>query len=90
MLFLKSIVESYGPGLCTVSIDLAAHLLHQDALAKRADTRFLDRTFRSYVIVPRRTSIGNVNAAVCVSSDNSFDLSGFMGSIDEGNVHIIG
>lgn len=63
-------VQSYGPGVCTVPTELAAHLLHADTAARQADERMLDTEQRSYLIVQRVSSDGQ-RANVGVQVDNS-------------------
>lgn len=75
-------VETYGPGVITVDSRLAEQLLHQDMLAIRADERMLDRTFRSYVLVP---SAQGANSAICVSEDSNFDIAGFVNRMADMN-----
>lgn len=82
-------IETYGPGVVTVPSHLAQHLLHQDLLARRADERMLENRVRSYIVRPMRTSQGVVNVARCVSVDNGFDLSGFLGGIDSNGMYHI-
>jgi hypothetical protein len=70
-------VQTYGPGVVTVSSDLAQHLLYQDMLSKQADERLLEKEQRCYVVAQRRNADGHVvNASIRV--DDSF----FNGSID--------
>lgn len=71
-------VLTYGPGVVTVPNDIAAHLLHQDGLARQADAKLLDPTFRSFLIVERRTPQGHTaNIGVPVSSlDDMFAIQG--------------
>lgn len=82
-------IETYGPGMVTVPAHLAQHLLHQDMLARRGDERMLENKVRTYVVRPMRTSQGTINVARHVSSDNSFDLSGFLGKLGEGGTYIL-
>ena len=72
-----SSIETYGPGVITVPIAIAQQLLHQDALAREADERFLDRKFRSFVVVPK----DGMNVRVPVSEESNFDLSGLLGAL---------
>ena len=80
-------IETYGPGIVTVPSHLAQHLLHQDLLARRADERMLENRVRSYVVRPMRTSQGIINVARCVSIDNGFDLSGFLGGMNSNGMY---
>ena len=82
-------VQTYGPGVCTVPIYIAAHLLHQDTLAQRADERFLDRKLRSFVIVPRRLNGQMVNVGIMASDDDAFDMSSFLGSLGDHNLYSV-
>ena len=71
-------VVTYGPGVCEVPSELAGALLHQDQLAKQQDERMLDRTQRSYMVVPRRSGSQRNNVAVRVDDsilNNGIDLS---------------
>ena len=80
-------IVTYGPGIVNVPISLAQHLLHQDALAREADERMLEKTMRNYIVVPRQNKDGSVvNCAVGIVKDNNFDMSSFLGSIDENNM----
>lgn len=74
-------IVQYGPGIVTVPSHLATHLLHQDLLARRADERMLEQRVRTYVVRPVYTSHGVVNVARHVSSENGFDLSGYLGEL---------
>jgi hypothetical protein len=80
-------IVQYGPGVVTVPLHLAQHLLHQDLLARRGDDRMLDNRMRTYVIRPMRTAQGTINVARQVSNNNSFDLSGFLGKLGDGGVY---
>ncbi len=80
-------VETYGPGICTVPIYLAQHLLYQDALARAADDRMLEKTMRNYIIVPKVTSQGVVNCGILAAVDSSFDMSSVLGRLGEGNIY---
>ena len=82
-------VESYGPGVVTVPVELAQQLLHQDGLARQGDERMLDRKLRSFAIIPRVTQYGIVNSGVQVSEQGGFDLSGFLGRLSEGQTIVI-
>lgn len=53
-------VETYGPGKCKVPSNLAGHLLHQDALARQADERLLDKTPRCYIVSEVRAPDGRI------------------------------
>jgi hypothetical protein len=77
-------IQSYGPGICHVPVNLAQHLLHQDGLARQADERLLDRKFRSFVIVQRRTMQGIQNVGINVSEEASFDLSSCLANLGNG------
>ena len=82
-------VETYGPGICTVPTTLVAHLLHQDALAKQADDRLLDRQMRSYLVVPRSVNGQRVNVGIEASQDGNFDMvSSLVNGIDH-NIHMV-
>ena len=84
---INSGVQTYGPGVCTVPLALAQHLLHQDILAREADERMLEKTMRNYVVMPYYNKDGvMVNRAVNVARDNNFDMSGFLGSISDNNM----
>lgn len=74
-------VTYYGPGPCTVPAYLAGDLMHQDQLAQHADAMFLDRTFRSRIIIP---ATNGQNIARLVSEDPYFDMSGFLGQVGNG------
>lgn len=80
-------VETYGPGVCTVPDELAAHLLYADQQAKQADANFADRTFKQYIVVPRRTNTGMVNAAIL--QDDNYDMGQFFGDEPNANMYII-
>jgi len=51
-------VASYGPGVVTVPVELAQHLLHQDSLARQADAAMLDNTAKRYVVAERYSNDG--------------------------------
>lgn len=86
----NNIVETYGPGVITVPISLAQHLLAQDGLARNADERTFDRKFRSFIIIPRTNSQGiSVNAAVQVSDQSNFDISALLGNLGNNGTYII-
>ena len=51
-------VQSYGPGIVTVPTHLCAQLLHQDALARQADERFLSPQRRCFIVAERSSSDG--------------------------------
>jgi hypothetical protein len=80
-------IVQYGPGVVTVPLHLAQHLLHQDLLARRGDERMLDNRMRTYVVRPMRTSQGTINVARQVSNDTNFDFSGFLGKLGEGGIY---
>jgi len=71
-------VETYGPGVITVPVHLAQHLLHQDMLARRADERTFDHKLRSFAVFPQQMPYGTVNAARLVSTDSSFNIASFV------------
>lgn len=52
-------VVTYGPGVCQVPVGLAKHLLHQDAMAKEADERFLSSKPRYCLVVQKVDQNGN-------------------------------
>jgi hypothetical protein len=64
--------QTYGPGVCHVSSEIASELLHQDALARQADERFLDRTQRQFVIGAFQTAMGGVVYRGIEVDTNSF------------------
>lgn len=58
----------YGPGVCYVPTALAGHLLHQDAIARQADERMLDRTPKCYIIAQKISNDGQrANVGIAVS-----------------------
>ena len=78
-------VETYGPGKCKVPSSIAAHLLHQDALAKQADERLLDRTPKCYIVSEVRTPDGRL-----VNKINQVDESFFPDSLgNDGFAYLI-
>lgn len=52
-------VQTYGPGVCIVTADLASHLLSADGAARAADARMLEREQRSYLIVQKMSADGS-------------------------------
>ena len=76
-------VETYGPGVCTVPAHLAQHLLHADALARKADDRTFDRKFRSYVVGNVQNGSQSVDVGFLVDDGDNpgFDMSSYLGSI---------
>ena len=76
-------IQTYGPGICTVPISLAQHLLHQDLLARRGDDRMLESTVRTYVVRPVHTNNGVVNVARHVSNDNNFNIGGYLNQLGD-------
>lgn len=78
-------VQTYGPGVVTVPLHLVHHLLHQDMLARQGDEKMLDRTFRSFVILPRYNTVGMVQCGVQVSEDGGFNMSTFLGQLGNTN-----
>lgn len=80
-------IVQYGPGIVTVPLHLAQHLLHQDLLARRGDDRMLDTRMRTYVVRPMSTSQGTINVARQVSNDTNFDLSGFLGKLGDSGIY---
>lgn len=76
-------IIQYGPGIVTVPTHLATHLLHQDLLARRSDERLLESKVRTYAVLPIQTANGSINVARHVSSDSSFDLSGFLSKLGD-------
>jgi len=80
-------VETYGPGVVTVPLELAQHLLHQDGLARQADDRMLSPHMRSFVVIPKITAYGVVNCGIQVSDNNSFDMSSLLGKLGDDSAH---
>lgn len=79
-------VVTYGPGVCTVPVSIAQHLLYQDAKAKEADERMLEKVQRSYLVVERSTRDG-VRANVAIPVDNA--VLDNMGSISQNDMLIV-
>lgn len=72
---VDSATQTYGPGRVAVPTRIAAQLLHQDQLARRADERLLETKQRSYVIMQRAAADGrraNVGVEVDASVLNGF------------------
>lgn len=64
-------IETYGPGVISVPIELAAQLQHQDAVARQAEANMLSSTFKSKVIVQR----GKQYVPLLVSDEPDFRMS---------------
>lgn len=80
-------VQTYGPGVCVVSAELASHLLSADAAARAADARMLEREQRSYLIVQRVSNDGS-RANVGLSVPDGF-LDERLGSLPLELMHIV-
>lgn len=66
-------MQAYGPGRCSVSPELADHLLHQDMLARQADDNMLSRQFKSYLVVEKVNSTGQKAAVGIPVHDGVLD-----------------
>jgi hypothetical protein len=73
-------LETYGPGIVTVPVELASSLLHQDGLARKADESIRDNRVHTRVIVP---SDNGQNRLIEVSQDSNFDLSGLLSALGD-------
>ena len=63
-------VQTYGPGVCVVPVELVGHLLHADQQARNADSDMLSREPKYKLIVPRIDGTGNrANVAMSVPED---------------------
>src|SRR3990167_9274141 len=63
-------VQTYGPGVCVVPVELVDHLLYADQQARQADDNMLSREPRYRLIVPRIDSAGNrANVAIAVPEE---------------------
>lgn len=79
-------VESYGPGVCYVPTKFAQQLLHQDAIARQADNRMLDRQQRCYIVAPR---IGNDGQRCNIGIQVDEGMYGDIGNLPAHMTHII-
>lgn len=63
-------VQTYGPGICVVPVELVDHLLHADQQARQADYNMLSHEPKHRLIIPRIDSAGNrASVAMAVSEE---------------------
>ena len=63
-------VQTYGPGVCVVPVELVDHLLYADQQAQQADSDMLSHIPKYKLIIPRIDSAGNrANVAMAVTAE---------------------
>lgn len=63
-------VQTYGPGVCVVPVELVNHLLYADQQARNADDDMLSHAPKYKLIIPRMDSAGNrANVAMPVPEE---------------------
>jgi hypothetical protein len=68
-------VQYYGPGIVTVSKELAEALLYQDALARQTDENTFSTERKSFLIVNKRDADGNrANVGIRIDNGEMDDL----------------
>lgn len=83
-------VQTYGPGVCTVPVEHAAHLMHADMVARQADEDMLSREQKYRFVTEQVDSSGNRRDVGLTVHGNVLDAGFMLTAIPIQNTYRIG